>query len=213
MNYELADAAIKDLNKRNLRLFDSLRTVMKFDELNVMKTVSSVYDESLKLAKKRFKQVALEAYIEAMVLAGIERKKAEKKAEDSITDDWILDMLEDYNALTLYRFDHEVDRKKQRTAEAIIAANEKVAEIDKALRLWTLQVAQYVDFSVIYATIDGYKDAGVKYVQWISERDERVCHICFELDGQIFPIDEIPQIPAHLRCRCVLQPAKNPKED
>lgn len=212
MTYELADAAIKDLNKRNLRLFDSLRTVMKFDELNVMKTVSSVYDESLKLAKKRFKQIALEAYIEAMVLAGIERKKAEKQAEDSITEDWILDMLEDYNALTLYRFDHEVDRKKQRTAEAIIAANDKVAEIDKALRLWSLQLSQYSDFSVLYATIDGYRDAGVKYVKWIAEKDEKTCSVCYKRDGKTYRIDKVPP-PPHYHCRCELIPAKNPKED
>ena len=105
MTFEYADRAIRDLNKRNLRLFDRLKT-LKFDELNVMSAVSKVYDESVRLAKKRYLQIAMEAYIDAMVLADIAEKEAEKRAEDSITEDWILDMIEDYDEVTLYRFDH-----------------------------------------------------------------------------------------------------------
>ena len=36
MNFDLADKAIKDMNRRNLRAFDGLKT-LKFDELNVLK--------------------------------------------------------------------------------------------------------------------------------------------------------------------------------
>ena len=207
MNYDLADRAIRDMNKRNLRAFDKLKT-LKFDELNVMRTVSKVYDDSVRLAKKRYLEIAIDAFIEALILAGIAEAKAEKEAEDTITEDWVLDMLEDYNELTLYRFDNEVERKKQRTAEAILASLDKSAEVDKALRLWTIQTSQYADNSVIYATIDGYREAGVKKVKWVSEHDAKVCNICHERDGKIYSIDKLPLYPAHYHCRCKLLPSK-----
>ena len=206
MNYDLADKAIKDMNRRNLRAFDGLKT-LKFDELNVMRTVKKVYDDSVRIAKRRYRQIAEDAYLEALILAGMEREKAEELTEGSITDDWVLDMLEEYDALTLYSFENEVERKKQRTTEAILAAQDKTAEVDKALRLWTLQVSQYADNSVFYATVDGYKEAGIKKVRWVSEKDSKVCDTCHELDGKVFEIDKVPMTP-HYHCRCILLPVK-----
>lgn len=206
MNYDLADKAIKDMNRRNLRAFDGLKT-LKFDELNVLRSVTKVYDDAVRIAKRRYRQIAEDAYLEALILAGMDRKKAEKIAEDSITEDWVLDMLEEYDALTLYSFINEVERKKQRTAEAILAAQDKVAEVDKALKLWTAQISQYADNSVFYATVDGYQKAGIKKVKWVSEKDSKVCNTCNELDGKIFDIDKVPTVP-HWRCRCILEPVK-----
>ena len=206
MNYDLADKAIKDMNRRNLRAFDGLKT-LKFDELNVLRSVTKVYDDAVRIAKRRYRQIAEDAYLEALILAGMDRKKAEKLAEESITEDWILDMLEEYDALTLYSFVNEVERKKQRTAEAILAAQDKVAEVDKALKLWTLQVSQYADNSVLYATLDGYEKAGIKKVKWVSEKDEKVCKVCDKLDGKIFLISKVPVKP-HYHCRCILLPVK-----
>ena len=92
MNFDLADKAIKNMNRRNLRAFDGLKT-LKFDELNVLKSVAKVYDNSVSIAKRRYRQIAEDAYLEALILAGMERKKAEKLAEESITDDWVLTRL------------------------------------------------------------------------------------------------------------------------
>ncbi len=38
---------------------------------------------------------------------------------------------------------------------------------------------------------------------WHSALDGKVCPRCGNLDGQVFPIDEGPQPPLHLNCRCV----------
>lgn len=204
MNFATADAAIRDMNKRNLRLFDSLK-LLKFDELNVMRSVSKVYDDSVRIAKKRFLRIAFEAYMDALILADIERKKAEEMAEESITEDWLLDMLEDYDPVTFYQFNAEVERKKQRTAESILAALNKNDAVDRALRLWTGQIRQYADNSVIRATVDGYKAAGVKKVRWETEDDERVCKTCNKRHGKVYDIDKVPPIP-HPRCRCLVYP-------
>lgn len=204
MTFEAADRAVRDMNKRNLRAFDGLKT-LKFDELNVMRSVKKVYDDAVRIAKRRYRQLATDAYIASLILAGISPEEAEERAEDSITEDWVLDMLEDYDAVTHYRFDTEVDRKKQRLAEAILSQNDKVAEVDKALRLFSQQLAQYADNSVIRATLDGYRDAGVKKVRWETEDDERVCRTCGKRNGKVYAIDRVPPAP-HWRCRCQLWP-------
>lgn len=44
----------------------------------------------------------------------------------------------------------------------------------------------------------------VKGEQWHSTLDLRVSRICFDLDGQVFPIDEGIRPPAHRNCRSVM---------
>jgi len=202
--YAFADKAIKDMNRRNLRAFGRLKQ-LKFDELNILQEVTAAYDDSVKLAKKRYEQIAEDAYAAALIRAGIDKKKAEEIAADSITEDWVLDMLEEYDPVTEYQFLPEAERKKQRTIEALIATHDKGETVDRALRLWTLQVTQYADKSVDEATIGAYKDAGVKKVRWVTERDNKVCTVCADRDGEVFPINRIPDKP-HYRCRCVLLP-------
>ena len=204
MDFAYADRAIKDMNRRNLRAFGRLKQ-LKFDELNVLSEVSEVYDKSVRLAKKRYEQIAFEAYLAALIEAMIAKAKAKEMAEDSITEDWVLDMLEEYDPVTLYQFLPEAERKKHRTVEAIMAALNKSEAIDKALKLWTLQQSHYAEKSVIEATVDGYKDAGVDKVRWVTAEDDRVCQTCRERDGKIYPIDKIPPRP-HYRCRCGFVP-------
>lgn len=206
MTFEYADKAIKQMNRVNLRSFGKLKQ-LKFDELNVVGAVDDTYDASIRIAKKRYKEIAIRAFIEAMILCGYDRKRAEREAEDSITEDWLLDMMEEYDPVTLYQFLPEAERKKQRLVEALIAAKNKGKEIDKALRLWTLQIAHYADKSVVDGTIDGYKEAGVEKVKWIAVDDEKTCPECRKLDGKIFPIDKVPP-RLHYHCRCELQPIK-----
>lgn len=213
MNFSFADKAMKDMNRRNLRSFGKLKQ-LKFDELNILAAVNDTYGDSIALAKKRYKQIAVDAFIEALLEIAYSIESASKLAEETITDDWVLDMLEDYDPTTLYQFLPEAERKKRRLVEAIVATQKppkgKIKgvgpsqEIDKALRIWTRQVAQYADRSVVDGTIDGYKEAGVKQVKWIAVDDEKTCHECKKLDGKIFPIDNVPPRP-HYNCRCQLE--------
>jgi len=206
MDFKQADKAIRDINKRNLRAFDRLKT-LKFDELNVLQSVTKVYDDAVRIAKLRYQQIAYDAYIAAMVEAGVSEKKARKEAEEELWDLFILDLLEEENETTLYSFDNEIERKKQRLIEALSVAHNKDEEIDKALRLLTLQLAQYADEAVVAATIKGYKDAGIKRVRWVTMEDNRVCAECQKRDGKIYDIDKVPD-RAHWKCRCILVPVK-----
>lgn len=206
--FAYADAAIKDMNRRNLRAFDRLKQ-LKFDELNVLSAVTDVYDKAVRVAKRRYYSIARQAYIAALLAEGKTERQAERMADESITEDYIIEILDDYDPVTLYQFMPEIERKKQRLVEALIAAHNKNVEIDKALKYLTLQLSQYADKAELESTLKAYEDAGVAKVRWITMEDERVCVTCNSLDGKVFSIEKVPPRP-HYRCRCELEPTKKP---
>lgn len=203
MIYDNADKAIRAMNRQNLKEFGKLK-LAKWDELNVVRAVGKTYDDSVRMAKRRYYEIAFEAFIVAMLEARIDNKDATRKAEEVITNDWILDMLEEVDPVTLYAFLPETERKKQRLIEALAVATNRNAEIDKALRYWTQQVSQYADNSVFRARLEAFRKAGIEQVIWVTQEDDRVCEDCEPLDGQIFDVDNVPD-PPHWGCRCTLR--------
>ena len=204
MIYDNADKAIRAMNRQNLKEFGKLK-LAKWDELNVVRAVGKTYDDSVRMAKRRYYEIAFEAFIVAMLEARIDNKDATRKAEEVITNDWILDMLEEVDPATLYAFLPETERKKQRLIEALAVATNRNAEIDKALRYWTQQIGQYADNSVFRARLEAFREAGIEQVIWVTQEDDRVCEDCEPLDGQIFDVDNVPD-PPHWGCRCRLIP-------
>lgn len=201
--FEYADKVIMQMNRYNLRKFNRLKT-LEFDEMNVLQEVTVTYDTILKRTKKHYLDIAYMAYMDALVALGYNKRKAEKMADETITEDWILDMFEEYNPVTLYQFIPEFERKKHRTYEALMAAENKPKEVKKALKYWTFQSTHYADESVLRGTVNAYKDAGIPKVRWITMEDDRVCEECDALDGKVFRIDRIPPRP-HYGCRCWIE--------
>ena len=204
MIYDSADRAIKEMNRRNLKAFQTLK-LAKWDELNVIRQVKSVYDASDRFARKKYYEIAVEAYIVALYEARCDHVRATRMADDAIDIEWVLLMLEEVDPVTLYAFLPEKERKEERLVEAMTVAQDKGKEIDKALRYWTLQVGQYAINAVDRARIQAFKDYGVKQVMWNTEKDERVCKDCEPLDGQVFDIDSAPS-KLHVNCRCWYTP-------
>lgn len=202
--YDNADNAIREMNRKNLKAFNRLK-LAKWDEISIIQAVSKVYGDSVLLAKRKYYEIAVEAFIVALYKAKVDPMEATAMADETITADWILDMLEEVDPVTLYAFLPEAERKKQRLIEAMAVAHNKNAEIDKALRYWTRQVSQYADNSVFYARLEAFRAAGITQVVWVTQQDERVCEECEGLNGQIFDINNVPN-PAHINCRCELHP-------
>lgn len=198
--YARADQAIKEMNRQNLKLFNQLK-LAKWDELSVIRKVSETYEQSTRMAVRKYYEIAVEAYIVALYQMKMDKKRATEMADETIDLTWVYEFLEDVDPVTLYAFFPERERKKQRLLEALTATNNRNAEIDKALRYWTVQVGQYADNSVYQARLAAFRDAGVKRVRWVTQKDERVCPECGELDEQIFPIESVPP-PQHIHCRC-----------
>ena len=62
-------------------------------------------------------------------------------------------------------------------------------------------------YAVNQGALIRYTQAGVEKVEWLSATgDDRVCDECEALNGQIFDIDSVPEIPVHPGCRCCTAP-------
>jgi len=198
MDYKAADKAIKAINRENLKLFGQLKIrLMKTDELNIIRAVGDTYDSSVRMAERRLLECARLAYLAAMQESG-------KRKRNPIDRDWLIEFLMMADPVTLYKFLPEAERKKARLTEALAATTERAKEVDKNLREWTKQIGQAAIGVTDAATIRAFKDAGVTQVQWVTEKDGRVCGTCHDMDGNVYDIDKIPAKP-HVNCRCKIR--------
>ena len=194
--YEYTDKIVLIARKRFIRVFNRYKAQLHIDELNVLKQSEAMYGELEELAEYFFLKIA-RRYYNGYV----------KKPHTDIDRDWLLDMLEDYEPTVEYVYTHEVERKRARFAESVIASGDKAKPFDKALRYWNDMFTQYAILTTDKAVVNAYKDNGVKKVKWHTVPDEKRCSECLELDGEVFDIDKLPPKP-HWRCRCWWLPVK-----
>lgn len=202
--YGTADKFISMINRRILKVFDRLR-LMKKDELNIIREVSEAYDSTAARARANYFEIAYEAYIVALIQAHKTNGEATSMAEQDISLDWVDEMLEETDFVTLYRFNNEKERKKQRLVEALAVPEQWNTEIDKATRYWSLQLGQYAINTVDRARLNAFRRAGIRKVKWNTEKDQRVCSTCHSLDGRVFDIEDAPP-KQHFNCRCWYSP-------
>ena len=195
--YEYTDKIIRYMNKRFIRIFNRAKVLTSFDELHVFEVSREIYSEINDITVRQLLKLARYTY-----------KKHRKKGDWNLEEAWLLGLLDDYDPVTKYVYVHEVDRKRARFAESVIASSTKAAEIDKALRYWSQMANQYAITVTDKAAIKAYKDDGVKEVIWITTDDDRRCAICAGLDRKKFKIDSIPEKP-HWGCRCYVIPVVN----
>lgn len=219
--YHLADETIEDLNRKAVRRVDQTKQrliTLKFDELNVLQEIDSLY-AGLELDNRRaLRKLFRDRYIELWLwLKGtkyggnLRGNEPDEDILDELIDMALAGLLDEPNSVTRYTYSTEVIRKRDRAKEAVNSAPtkaQKQLELDKALRYWSSQTGFYVDLCEDEATIQVYKDAGVRKGLWNSQGDGKVCSDCHDLDGQIFSIENIPDKP-HPRCRCYITPAKS----
>lgn len=224
--YGPTDKAIQQMDRDNLRVFSKLK-MADFDRINVIRIVLDLYETQRKKAKRKYLEIASEAYLLGLVLSekDISDKTARNMAKLAITDEWVDDLLNQTDFVTLYRFNTETERKAQRLIESLaLVADENTVHgmigtpeeirnllVDQALKQWTKQLGQYAINMTDAAIMQALDDAGVKGVVWVTERDQRVCADCHQLDGRWFPLDEVPAKP-HWNCRCRVRPAMRPEE-
>lgn len=194
--YELADKSAEILRKRAIKRFkktQSRAALLDFDELSVIELFKGLYDDLDEDNKGIFMELAEMAYDEA-----------KPHGQDEPDWTWVLALLDSYNAVTGYIYNHEVERKKEYTTEGVNSVKNRFLKkkaINKGMRYWDRFSSQYCDIVTDEATLKAYKDAGVKYVMWRTQNDEVVCSVCGPRDKKIYPIDKAPP-KAHWGCRC-----------
>ncbi len=207
--YAHADKQLVSLKKQISAEFHNTANVMNFDELNVAQAkdlTKDLFDHLRTESKAGFQEIVRKAYYDAYIEAGGKADDYEVGAVGIIAL-----LLGDYNRVTGYKYLSESRRKQERLMEGLLSAADREGArtaLNRTAKLWFEQVRQYADFAVDEGRMEAFKDAGVKKVRWVAEKDEKTCADCKELDGQIFEIDAVPQIPLHRHCRCYLVPVR-----
>ena len=191
--YNKADKVIEYLNKRYLKLFDS---VTSFDELNVISVSHEIYESAYELVKQESARLVKSVYGDY--------REMENGGEEFDPTAFVAALLIAYNPVTKYVFQNEVDRKRSRFAEGVIASETPREEISLAERLLLGITSQFVDDATFESIIQAFKDDGVTHVRWVTEEDDRRCKECKSRHGKIYPIDKIPSKP-HIHCRCYVE--------
>ena len=178
------------MDKQLIRLFSEAKAQLSIDEINALQIIKRLYADADELIRRILRRVALEAYSQYV---------REQKRE--IDNDWVEYYLTEYDPTSKYIYVNEIDRKEARLFEAVMASENKGAEIDSALKSVSLMGRIYAVRVTDEAVLEAYRDNGTELVSWESEDDSRVCPVCFERDGKIYPIEDLPPKP-HINCRC-----------
>ena len=195
MPFEYTDKAVSYIDKQIIARFSKLKSVLSFDEINAMtviENVNTVYKDINKTVRKVYLQLANKLYREY-----VQRTKDLK----SLDEEWVDAILAGYDPVTMYVFNHEIDRKAARCIETIIASKADPAEIDREMRGIAFQCRMYADRITDEAVMQAYKHDKVQKVRWRAENDTKTCKICESRDGKIYPINKVPADP-HPLCRC-----------
>ena len=193
--YKKTDKTIAYLNKQYSKLF---RKLTSFDELNVIEVSHEIYNEVLKLVEQesiRLVKAVYDSYSEDHTI--------------SITDAtaFVLALMLAYNPVTKYVYKNELERKRSRFAEGVIASDSPIEEVELAKRLLVALNRQFEDDVTFDTVVKAFEDDGVKEVKWITAEDDKRCKECKSRHGKIYPIHGIPPKP-HRYCRCYLEKIK-----
>lgn len=212
--YEHGDKRTEELLNKIDKEFNRSRLTLKFEELNVPKARSvtnKLYKRLDKMNRAYMQDVADNAYQEA------QKEVQPDKKPRKLDPKWLLLLLASYDPVTRYVYEHEVERKRARLFEAIVADKHAdsrigiVQDYKTARSLWRKQSTQYMITVEDRAVLSGYEQAGIKRVRWRSEHDDRTCDTCLKRDGLIFLIRDVPDKP-HYGCRCTLEPVIEKKD-
>lgn len=191
------------LNGMN-REFQTLGTEIGFDELNVMETrrrVNAVYARMDAMIRREYRKVARKAYMDACAEAGVSGRAFDAEA-------FVNGALKAYDPVSDFVYEREWTRKRDRLFESIIATErgnqEMRRNLKRGLDVLANQVRQYADNITAKARVYAFKQAGADVLVWITEKDDRVCSVCAPRDEQFYPIEMLPDFPAHWHCRCHL---------
>jgi SPP1 gp7 family putative phage head morphogenesis protein len=193
--FDIVDDAIDSLKAQVAILYYDLRkNVAKFDSINVIGNMNTL--------KQRILQLSIDAFY--AMAAKLHAELSENTLSEAPTRSWVRERMYDYCRTTKYVIAHEIERKCDRAAEAVICSNKPKDELDNALRLMLLTLlaaGEYITYEVVLKT---FKDDGAEKVRWVAEKDLRTCDTCLDRDGEIYPIDSVPP-PPHVNCRCILE--------
>ena len=173
----------------------------QLDSLNVISRSKEMYDLLDELNQDAYLEIAKKVY-----------REVNPKSDKAPDKEWLLALLLGYDVITKYVYEHEIERKRARFVEALIATKKKQQEFASAMKILWKQTAQYGINVTDEAIMQAYIDTGVKKVRWITESDSKVCEVCLSRKNKIYPINKAPK-KTHYGCRCYYEAVKEGDDD
>ena len=210
--YEHLDELLAKEKEKVRSAFNHL-DVTGFDELNVVRVrenTKEMFDRFLAENEALYLRAAKKAYSSAVKTA---RKEGYDGEETEINVSWVAGALAGYSLVTGYLYKREAERKRLRLNEQILTAREfndrqmYHDSLRKSANLWWTQTMQYGVSTVDKATIEAFKDMGVRRVKWVSIGDGRACTDCAGRNNKIYELSKIPE-KTHYGCRCYIVPVE-----
>ena len=190
--YRKTDKVIAYLSKQYSKLFKRLTS---FDELNVINVSHEIFDEAVILTEQEVTRLVKTVY-------DSKREGGEISSADALS--LVLTLMLAYNPVTKYIYRNEMDRKRSRFAEGVIASERPSEEVALAKRLMIATNKQFAEDATFAAIVQAYKDDGVEKVRWVTAEDDKRCVECKSRHGKVYPINNIPPKP-HRYCRCYVE--------
>lgn len=220
--YAKTDKLIAEAKLEAARQFNTVRRkasgLADFDELNVL--VKRLYSRLEARNRKLFNEIMAQEYKDCL-----EGEASDDELEDLLLlvfDDELDEILDGYDPVTGYVYNREAERKRERLFEKTVSilsnkpdkvegengemltipvSNDMRQAFDSAFRLWSKMTEEYGIRAHDRARIDAFLALNGKRVIWRTEKDGKVCSGCRALEGQIFPIENVPD-KLHPNCRC-----------
>lgn len=186
--YSYTDKALKYLRRYYIREFDTAKMRIRADMLNVISISKELYDDISAETERVFRKIAKWKYRQI-------------SDEDFIIGMWLSGLLNNPDPLTGYVWQNDIDRKRAYFAESVLSGESLDKAAKKALRYWYQSQKQYADIITDAAALQAYADTQIQFVKWRTADDCKVCAVCNDRDGRIYPIDHVPRKP-HYNCRC-----------
>lgn len=186
--YAYTDKTLKYLRRYYIREFDTAKMRIRADTLNVISVSKELYDDISAETERVFRKIAKWKYREIC-------------GEDFIIGMWLSGILNNPDPLTGYVWQNDIDRKRAYFAESVLSGESLDKAAKKALRYWYQSQKQYADIITDAAALQAYADTQIQFVKWHTADDCKVCAVCNDRDGRIYPIDHVPRKP-HYNCRC-----------
>lgn len=158
--YELTDIVVENIRKELIRDFSKLKSLLSYDELNVMSATKAVYSKIDLYVRQMFLQLMQAVY-----------KKLTKRT-CPYNYAWLENFLLEYDEVSKYVYANEFERKRDRLAEALIASSKKNEEIDAALRYLSFMLTAYAVRVTDQVVLMAYRDMGIDAVRWKAEKGQ-----------------------------------------
>ena len=186
--YAYTDKALKYLRRYYIQRFNSAKSMIRADKLNVISISKQLYADISSETEKVFRRIAKHKYREIC-------------GEDFIIGMWLSGLLDNSDPLTGYVWRNDIDRKRAYFAESVLSGEPIDKAAKKALRYWYGSQKQYADLVTDAAAVEAYKKNGAVYLVWNTQLDEKVCSVCNSRSGKKYLLSNLPAKP-HYGCRC-----------